>query len=375
MVAGCSARRVCARSLPACGRRVTMQPRRGRGSIRARLARGAGCFVPPEGLHCVGSTGLPGDARADARQAQAGSRGPAGHVGDSVRVGSKCEASGPAGFDCGHPRARVRRRGHVRSCCGAGRRVLGRLLRRRGRRGRRLRVARGRARRHRLAGCSCILSGRRRRDIGGGRPSREITGRARGRVDGAGSRGGARRRRRRRRHRVRRLGGLRRRRRAAVDGRGRIGTQREKAQRVDVSLRIGSRADSEVDERVAARCADPRSLADMRVTCHHHRSQVQQGRRVPERRLDRDRLSTARDGPGERHRAGGRRAHGCALGGGDVDAPVLPGRVWVAWIEREAANDGTVDGPCPRAGRRRHRETAKQDEHESAHCYLLRCQN
>jgi hypothetical protein len=69
------------------------------------------------------------------------------------------------------------------------------------------------------------------------------------------------------------------------------------------------------------------------IAGHRDRSEVQQRRRVAERRLDRDRLAAARDRADERDSAGGRRSHGRPVGRGDVDAPVLTGRVRVVLFE------------------------------------------
>ena len=121
--------------------------------------------------------------------------------------------------------------------------------------------------------------------------------------------------------------------RAAAHRCRRVRADGQKPQRVDVTLRVRGRADAEVDERVPSRRADPRSLADVCIAGHRDRSEVQQRRRVAERRLDRDRLAAARDRADERDSAGGRRSHGRPVGRGDVDAPVLTGRVRVVLFE------------------------------------------
>jgi hypothetical protein len=53
--------------------------------------------------------------------------------------------------------------------------------------------------------------------------------------------------------------------------------------------------------------------------------------------LDRHALATVRDGAGEADDASCGRAHEGARVAGDVDAAMLPGRVWMALAEGEAA--------------------------------------
>jgi hypothetical protein len=286
---------------------------------------------------------------------------------DSLPVGRARDASARARL--GSAPARVARRVHVRSACGPRRRGPGDVRRGRGRGGRRL-LARGRSRRHRPCTCRRIPSRQRRRAAACPRLASSLDGRIRDRMDGAG-----RRRCRRRGCRLRRHGGLGQGRRAAVRRCRRVGADGQEPQRVDISLRVRSRSNAEVDERVAPGRADLRSLADVCTAGHRDRPEVQQRRRVAERRLDRDRLAAARNCADERDGPGGRRSHRDPSGRGDLDPPVLTGRVRVVLVEREAAYDRPVDRPGPGARRAGHRESAKQDEHDSEHCYLLRCQN
>jgi hypothetical protein len=120
--------------------------------------------------------------------------------------------------------------------------------------------------------------------------------------------------------------------------RGRLGRlrPREKTQRVHVPVRVRGDADAQVDVGLGvlgrparADRADRLSFADRRAALDGERAQVEKSDGEAVRRPDRERESAAGHGPGERHRSGGRRAHGRALERTEVDAAVLPGGVRV----------------------------------------------
>jgi hypothetical protein len=105
------------------------------------------------------------------------------------------------------------------------------------------------------------------------------------------------------------------------------------------------------------------------------RPELEQRDRRAGRRSDRDRLPAARNRPGERHDAGGRRPHVLSEGRAGVDAAVLSGRVRVVAIEGEAAEDRAVDRPCPRPrSSDRKRERAEDQHADSPHGVPPCCQ-
>jgi hypothetical protein len=144
------------------------------------------------------------------------------------------------------------------------------------------------------------------------------------------------------------------------------GTRRQHAERVEVPLRVGGRADAEVDVRLreirvdgGTDRSDDRSFVDERSARHPDRPEMEQGHRRGERRLDRDRLAAARNGACEGDDALGRREDGRADRSRDVDAAMLAARIWMGAVEVEAAHDLTVHRPGPGAGgRSRERERA-----------------
>jgi hypothetical protein len=131
-------------------------------------------------------------------------------------------------------------------------------------------------------------------------------------------------------------------------------TDGQQAERVDVTLRLACHAHAEVHVwlRVAfgPDCSDDASLADEGAALDSDRAEVKEGRRVAERRLDRDRLSARRHRPGERHHAFGGGEHGRSDGRAQVDAPVLAAGVRGRVIEDERPQDGPVHGPGPGSG-------------------------
>ena len=127
--------------------------------------------------------------------------------------------------------------------------------------------------------------------------------------------------------------------------------------------------------RLAAGRSDHRALRNSGATLDRDRPQLKQRRRIPGRRLDRDRLAAGGNGAGKRHGAGHRRAHGRPLSGADVDPAVLAACERMRGIEDERTQDGPVDRPSPRTSRRGNGEGAQQDDRQSTHGNLLRCQN
>jgi hypothetical protein len=98
---------------------------------------------------------------------------------------------------------------------------------------------------------------------------------------------------------------------------------------------------------------------------------VDEGRRVAERRLDRDGLAATRNGSGERDDAARGREHVRASRGSEVHATVLPGRIRMRMVERERTKDRAVDRPGPRLCRangqeqRAERNDSNSPDHES----------
>jgi hypothetical protein len=189
----------------------------------------------------------------------------------------------------------------------------------------------------------------------------------RGGLDGRGcGRFGSRDRRRRGRrsvHRRRRLDDRRRRgRRPRNRARGQEG------QWVDVALRIARRTDAEVDVGLGmvddpARPDRPDNsrLTDGRAAGHSDRAEVDERRRVPERRLDRDRFAASRNGAGKRDDSLRGCEHGTPAGSSEIEAAVLAGVVRMSAVERERPQDRAVDRPGPRLGTRHgQRERADQ---------------
>jgi hypothetical protein len=155
--------------------------------------------------------------------------------------------------------------------------------------------------------------------------------------------------------------------------------RRQEPQWIDVALWIAGRADPEVDVRLGgtlrAGRADDGALAHDSPALHADRAEMQQGCRVTERRLDRDRLAAGRHGAGKRHDAFRGSEHRLAGRRSDVDAPVLARRVGRVVIEDERSQDRAVDRPRPGPScGHGQRESAHQHEGESPHRSLLCCQ-
>ena len=104
-------------------------------------------------------------------------------------------------------------------------------------------------------------------------------------------------------------------------------------------------------DRVLARTdlADDRTFRDRASASDGDRAELEQCHGVAVDRLDRERAAAGRHGADEGDDAAGRRPHGLAGRGADVDAAVLARRVLVG-RERERAQERSVGGPGP-AGR------------------------
>jgi len=153
----------------------------------------------------------------------------------------------------------------------------------------------------------------------------------------------------RRRCRGRRRPGARRR-----PGRSGDPARRQEAHRVEVSVRVGGDAHSQVDVRhrplgLAARAdhADGGALVDLRALDHSDSTEMGERDRQPVAREDADGLAVAWHGAGERHGARGGRVDGLGVGSGDVDAAMLPTRVGVV-TEEERTEHGSLRRPRPR---------------------------
>jgi hypothetical protein len=150
--------------------------------------------------------------------------------------------------------------------------------------------------------------------------------------------------------------------------RGRNRARRQQVQRVDVALRIARRADAEIDVGLRMVCDTARSdgsdnscLADGRAAAHSDRAEVDERRRVPERRLDRHRLAARRNGAGKRDDSLHGCEHGTPAGSSEIEAAMLAGAVRMGAVERERPQDRAVDRPGPRLGTR-HRQRERADE-------------
>jgi hypothetical protein len=115
-------------------------------------------------------------------------------------------------------------------------------------------------------------------------------------------------------------------------------------------------------------CAENESLVDVCAAFHADRAEVEQRHGLPQRGLEGDRPASAGDGACERDDAFGRCEHGRADRGRDVDATMLPGRIRMAAVEIEAAQDVPVHRPGPGAGGSGgERERAYEQDAESPH--------
>jgi hypothetical protein len=141
--------------------------------------------------------------------------------------------------------------------------------------------------------------------------------------------------------------------------RGRRALRRQEGERIEVALRIGRAAHSEVDVRhrqlrLAARAdrADELALRDCVAAPDRVRPEVNERDRVAVRRRDRQRLAADRHGPREGDGARDRRLHPRTARRPDVDSAVLPGGVRVLAVEREERQHRAVHGPAPAQGGR-----------------------
>ena len=129
--------------------------------------------------------------------------------------------------------------------------------------------------------------------------------------------------------------------------------RRQQCQRIDITLGLARHAHAEVDVRLRAvrgadRADERCALRNRRASRHGDRAEMQQRRRVSERRLDRDGLPAGWHGAGKGHDAVDRCPHRCALVAADVDATVLSTGVWMRGIEQERPQHRPVGRPRPR---------------------------
>lgn len=127
------------------------------------------------------------------------------------------------------------------------------------------------------------------------------------------------------------------------DGR-RFRTRRQEVHWIQIALRIGGRADSEVDVRLGnlrvvrrSGGSDDRGLVHRGATPDAQRAEMEERHGRSVRGADRDRSAAARDRPRERHDAGGGRPYLLTDRASDVDASVLARGVRVRAVETEAA--------------------------------------
>jgi hypothetical protein len=104
--------------------------------------------------------------------------------------------------------------------------------------------------------------------------------------------------------------------------------------------------------------ADDGPLGDLVASSDRDCGELEERDGEPVRGLDRERATAVGKRAGERDPARRRRANGRADRRPDVEAAVSPSGVWVV-ADREAPEHGSVDGPRPRAGRRRDHERHK----------------
>ena len=148
--------------------------------------------------------------------------------------------------------------------------------------------------------------------------------------------------------------------------------RRQEAERIEVTLRLGGRADAEMEIRLievgrTARAdgAESGALGHGVVLLHRVRAEMRQRHRQPVGGLDRHRLAARRHRPRVADNTARRRKHGYArCRGADVDAAVLPARVRMRGIEREALEYRAGDRPRPgvRAGNRQDEEEDERNE-------------
>ena len=149
---------------------------------------------------------------------------------------------------------------------------------------------------------------------------------------------------------------------------------RQEPDRVEVALRVGGRADAEMDVRPrnlgrAARAHGPddRTLDHRRVARDDDRAEMRERHGEAVGRLDRDRPAARRHGARKGHDARHGREHRRAVGRGDIDAAVLPRSVRMGAVEGEAVQHGPADGPRPRARGRNPQHKEEDEQNDSSH--------
>ncbi len=152
-------------------------------------------------------------------------------------------------------------------------------------------------------------------------------------------------------------------------------SRRQERERVDVPLVLGSAPNAEVHVRLTrgrvgalADDADARALGDLVPALDGDRAELQQRHGIPVGRTDRQRATTARDRPHERHAPRRRRAHRIAERASHVDPAMLSARVRVR-AEDEGSEHRPVDRPRPGlcAARKQQREQHARDDREPTH--------
>jgi hypothetical protein len=158
-------------------------------------------------------------------------------------------------------------------------------------------------------------------------------------------------------------------------------TRRQQRQRIDVPLRLGGDADTEMNalDKVAARFRDRShglAFADARALGDRERGETDQRYGIAVAGANSHRAPASRDGARERHRAGRRRQHVRADLSRDIDAAVLPAQIGIV-SEREAPHDRAAGGPGPASGRnrcdQRDQDEPKRDCCRAPHRNSFRC--
>jgi hypothetical protein len=136
--------------------------------------------------------------------------------------------------------------------------------------------------------------------------------------------------------------------------RGGNGQRRQERERVDVALVVCCPAQAEVHERLrevddatGPDAADRDALCGGRAAADSDGAEMDEGRGVAERRLDRHRLAPGRHGARERDDPVGRRYDVAAGRSAEVDPAMLSGGIRVRPIERERPQHRTGDRPRP----------------------------
>jgi hypothetical protein len=132
------------------------------------------------------------------------------------------------------------------------------------------------------------------------------------------------------------------------------GARGQERQWVHVALRVARDPNTEVDiglvvvdHATRADAADHRGLTYGRASLHSDRTEMDERRRVPERRLDRDRLAARRNRARERDDPFRRRQHRCTRRGAEIDPAVLATRIRMDTVEQERSQHRSLDRPGP----------------------------